>query len=494
MGFLDDVVKDKRKLLIAVVLIFVLAGALRFFNIQWSFSNNGIDEGIMLERSLMVSKGYALYTDLPCDQAPLAFYLGSLFGGEVVPLRMLVAAISILAIGVSMFVSLRIKDQRAMLLTGLLLSVDFVFLRESRLFSLDALTGCMIAFSIPPFLLYAKAGRRDMLAAAGLLAGLSTVTKLFGGLALIGMLVYMLLEARREKKAFVSTTADALIVIIAAVIPVIAFMIFLGPREMLDGMVFAQGQRQFEPFLKLSIAAFFGLNIAYLLPLAQAKKLWKRSKETRFLLSLSFVILLFMLFQPLVFLHHLAILSPPLAILAGIVISELLETNKSAQSDVDKQISHNKKQLLSDAVLAAVSAGIIISAGLAGVGLATQGKPMQAVYGDWVASETSPDEFVISGDPIISAYAHRMTPPEIVNVAYRQHTDLTLEMIEQAVVEYNVSVVIVCYRLNGIDGLTDYLGSSGFTRVIINAGDSSMAVLDMFQDELGPFTVFVRAG
>ncbi|MGQ9587325.1 MAG: hypothetical protein ACUVT7_02950, partial [Thermoplasmata archaeon] len=67
-----------RRLILLVLALFVLAGFVRFYHIGWSYSNNGIDEGIMLERSLLVSKGYALYSELPCDQAPLAFYIGAL--------------------------------------------------------------------------------------------------------------------------------------------------------------------------------------------------------------------------------------------------------------------------------------------------------------------------------------------------------------------------------------------------------------------------------
>lgn len=490
---MDDLVKDRRRLLLSVALVIILAGFLRFYNIQWSFSNNGIDEGIMLERSLMVNKGYDLYTDLPCDQAPLAFYLGSLLGGEVVPLRMLVAALSLLAIGTSMYASSRIKDNRAMLITGLLLSVDFVLLRESRLFSLDALTSCLIAFSIPPFMTYAKKGRRDMLALAGLMVGLATAAKLFGGLALIGMMVYMLLEARKDKLRWTSLTADLAVVVTAAAAPVLAFMAYLGPGDMLNGMVFEQGERDFDPFLKLSIVAFFGLNLAYILPLSRAGSLWKTSKEARFLLSLSVVMLLFMILQPLVFLHHMTLLSPPFAILAGAVVVDMIDGNKSELPKPAGPSKVNKSAKLRTAIVAFAMVGIVVSACFASYGLELQGKPMQAVYGGWLRSNTTPDEFVISGDPIICAYAQRMTPPEVVNVAYRQHQNLTLQMIEDAIEEYDVSVVIVCYRLNDIDGLTDYLtGPGGFTRMIVNTGASDMAVLDLFQEDIGPVIVYVR--
>jgi hypothetical protein len=202
--------------------------------------------------------------------------------------------------------------------------------------------------------------------------------------------------------------------------------------------------------------------------------------------------LLFMIIQPLVFLHHMALLSPPLAILAGAAIVNMLDDNKRELSNVEEAAKNHKSAKLNVVFLAVAMVGIVVSACFASYGLELQGKPMQAVYGGWLKSNTAPDEFVITGDPIMSAYAQRMTPPELVNVAYRQHEDLTLQIIEDAVEDYNVSVVIVCYRLNDIVGLSDYLMDSGFTRMIIDAGAPDMAVLDLFQDDIGPVTVYVR--
>jgi 4-amino-4-deoxy-L-arabinose transferase-like glycosyltransferase len=491
MGILDGLTKNRRRVLISVAALLLLASAVRFYHIQWSFSNNGIDEGIMLERALMVDRGYRLYSELPCDQAPLAFYMGSLVGGDVLASRVLVAGLSILAICACMVSSMRMKGSRAMLLTGLLLSLDFVFLRESRLFSLDAISSCLMAFSIPAFLLYIQKSSRSMLALAGLLVGLSTASKLLGALALIGMLAFMLLEARRERKGFSTVALDAVIVMIAAALPILSFMAYLGPSEVFRGMVLDQGQRGFDLFLKLSLVAYFGLNIAYLVPLARARSLWRGSRETRYLLFLVAVVLAFMVLQPLVFLHHMALLSPPLAILAGVSLSDLLGAKKSAPNSSDSKDLNNKRKESFDLAAPVLAAAILISATYAGYGLVVQKEPFQVACADWLMASTGPDDFVISGDPTICAYADRMTPPDVVNVAYRQHDELTLGEIEKAIEDYNVSVVIVCYRLNDVDGLAQYLLSSGFARSVVSFDSGTQAALDLFQKAIGPVTVYV---
>ncbi len=494
MGLLDYIVRDRRRFLAAVALIFLLAAALRFYQIQWSFSNNGIDEGVMIERAFMVDHGYKLYSGLPCDQPPLAFYLGAALGGGVAPLREFVAALSIVAIGAAMLVSWKIKDPKAVLVTGLLLSVDFVFLRESRLFSLDALAACFVAISIPAFMHYIRNGTRASLAFAGLFAGLATASKLLGGLALIGMLLFMVLEWRRERSSTARLATDASMVIVAGAAPLLMFMAYLGPGDVVRGMVIEQGQRGFDAYLKLSIVAYFGINLAYILPLVRARSLWTASKEARFLLSVVFVMLAFMVLQPLVFLHHMAVMSPPLAILAGLVVSDALAANKSEPAKTDAQALTKKRNALARPFLALFLASVVISAGLAGYGLAKQGEPAQVAYADWLSNATTPEEFVVSGDPIICAYAHRMMPPDLVNVAYRQYDDLTLDRVVSSIEEYNVSVVIICYRLSDIQGLADYLTGAGFVRVVFPVESGAGGSLDLFEKGIGPIVVYVRPG
>src|SRR3990170_4601745 len=117
MKLLENLTTDRRKVLIAVVLILASAAFLRFYNINWSFSNNGVDEGIMLERARMVSQGYGLYTELPCDQAPLVILIGAAFDGDVVVLRALTATLSLLAIAACMLASKKQQGNVAMLVT-----------------------------------------------------------------------------------------------------------------------------------------------------------------------------------------------------------------------------------------------------------------------------------------------------------------------------------------------------------------------------------------
>jgi 4-amino-4-deoxy-L-arabinose transferase-like glycosyltransferase len=496
LGVLDRIVNDKKLLLGTVVLILLLATFVRFYHIEWSFSNNGIDEGIMIERARLVGEGYALYSELPCDQAPLAFFLGAPFGGDVVSLRSLSAAISILAIVAVMETARRVKGNLAMIAAGLLISFDFAFLRESRLFSLDAISTSFLAFSLLAFVIYLQKKSRLMLTAAGFLVGLSAAAKLFGVLGLLGMIVFILVEMRKQKSGSRGALLDVILVIVASAIPPAAFMFYLGPSDMIQGMVLNQGQRSFEPWLKLSLVAYFGLNLAYLFPLVYAKKTWSMSKETGFLLCVSVVILAFMVFQPLVFFHHLPLMSPPLAILAGAFLSEYVGFKKA---NADKACSRalTKKWSTMPAVATALfSVTVLVSSGLAGYGLALQGEPPQAKFARSVQGISDEADWVICGDPLICAYADRSIPPEVVNVAYRQHPDLTLDNIERAIADYDVTVVVLSWRLLEMEGIDDLLREYNFTglpRVLwTESWDDYHAALDFFQDDMGPVYIYWR--
>jgi 4-amino-4-deoxy-L-arabinose transferase-like glycosyltransferase len=483
---------DRRRALIAAALILALASFLRLYHIGWSFSSNGVDEGIMLERSLMVSHGYQLYSQMPSDQAPLAFYVGALLDGNELALRTFVAVLSMLAIAASMKAAKRLTGNNAMLITGLLLAVDFALLRESRLFSLDAISSSFLALSLLPFLGYVKSGSRTMLLASGLMIGLSTASKLLGVLGLLGMLLFMILEMRSKSEPKRRKILDIIMLVAISAIPVALFMVALGPGDMIQGMVFDQGHRSFEIGLKLSILGYFAVNVAYLLPLVNARSMWKERSEYRFLLALSFVLLAFMVFQPLTFLHHLVMLSPPLAILAGAFVSRAFEHKKKSPNVDGRFIVTKKYTMFANQIIALAVIGVVVSTGLGAYGLAVQGRPIQEHYARLIQQHSSPTQWVVSGDPLMVSLADRLTPPELVNVAYRQYPDLTEQELEHWIDHYKVTVVVVCYRFNDMPGLPGFLTDQGYTLLPYEPGGSE-PVLNLFENGIGPVQLFYKS-
>jgi hypothetical protein len=490
---LSDALKANRRTVVAVVAVLSLALLLRLYSIGWSYSNNGIDEGVMVERVLMLDAGYSLYTELPCDQSPLSFYIGAMFWGDVVSLRVLTALFSVLAMGACMVVARRVGGSGAMVATGLLLAVDFALLRESRTFSLDGHAAFFLAFSLLAFSTYLSRGGRVFLVATGLLIGLAASSKLLGCLGLLGVLLFIALEIRGRRMSVRDGAVDAVVVAAASAVPVVLLMFALGPSEMLDGILFSQAHRGFDPFLKLSVVAYFGLCAAYALPLVFVRRLWALGPQTRFLLCGVAVLLAFMLLQSLVFLHHMVLLSPYLAVLSGVLFSEVVERKIPSSDDTRMPSSMRKDRAFRRVVLSVFVAGVFVSSGLGVYGMVAQGEPAQVVYAHMLDNLTRDGDWVISGDPMIAALAGCRVPPEVVNVAYRQYPDLTLETLETAIDDYDVRVVVVCYRLNDIEGFTEYLSDAGFRHVMADTRSvSGSAVLDLFQDGIDPVSFYVR--
>lgn len=483
---------NKRELVIATILVLLLAGFLRLFNIGWAFSSNGIDEGIMVERALMVDRGYHLYSGLPCDQAPLAFYIGALLGGDVLALRVLTAALSIISVLAAMIAARMVKGSIAMLATGLLLAVDFVLVRESRLFSLDAISGAFLAFSIVPFLLYIRKESRFALVVSGVLIGLSVATKLLGALGLLGMVLFLVLDYGKNLRPWKARIFDMIILIAVSSIPLALFTLYLGPSATIQGMVLDQGHRGSDLSLKASILAYLAVNTAYALTLFYFRGLWRMGREFRFLIITSLVLFAFVILQPLTFLHHLVMISPALAVLAGVVIAGAFERTKSPASSTADPESMKMSKRTAGIILAFSLAGILVSAGLAGYGLAAQGTPIQSQYAELIREHSGSNDWVISGDPLMAALADRQMPPEIVNDAYRIFPDLTLQDVESAVNSHSVKVVVLCYRLGQMQGLPEFLESNGY-QLLPGTPSGGEPVLNLFESGIGPITLYYKS-
>jgi 4-amino-4-deoxy-L-arabinose transferase-like glycosyltransferase len=493
MSLLRTITKSRRRTYLTVAAIIALAAAIRLYNIGWSFSNNGVDEGVMIQRALLLSRGFELYNELPCDQAPLAFYIGALFRADVVTLRALNAAMSMGAILACMTVSRKIGGDIAMVVTGLFLSVDFAFVRESRLFSLDGMAAYFLAFGLLAFFYYAQKKDRVALFLAGALMGVAAAVKLLGALGLLALILFLGVEALRERSFKLPRAVDVCILVAAGALPMVVLMLVLGPSEMLQGMLFNQTHREFELFFKLSILAYLGLNLSYVLPLAYAKDLWNVGPEVRYLMIVAMVILVFMIVQPLVFFHHLVLMSPALAILAGFVTEESLKSKKGDRKKTRIYHKMKKGKFIRRFATVVVMIDIAASMGLAFYGMAAQDKPSEIVYAEKLRGMSADGDYVLCGDPLISAYADRLTPPGVVNVAYRRYPQLTLDMIADAIETYNVSVVVVCFRLKEIDDLRFYLRESGFELVdprFIGHGDDT--VLDLFEGSIDPVYFYIK--
>jgi hypothetical protein len=323
------------------------------------------------------------------------------------------------------------------------------------------------------------------------MVGLSTAVKLFGGLALVGVILFMILEFRRNSDKRSDLARDLSILMVSAVAPISVLLLLLGPSDMIQGMVFDQGGREFDAFLKLSLVAYFGVNPVYALPLLRARALWGTRPEVRLLLALSLTILAAMVVQPLSFFHHMVVLSPALSILAGCLVGETLSSKKGNIRTGASSNSSKSGLSIVRAFAAVTMATLVMGAGFAAYGLVGQGEPPSHNFVPYVESFSDEDDYIVAGDPLIAALAGRMVPPELVNVAFRAGDEVTEEEVIDAIVEHDVRVVIVCYKLNEMPGLISFLEEQGFRILGGLRQVDSAGVLDLFQEGDLTYTLYV---
>jgi hypothetical protein len=213
-----------------------------------------------------------------------------------------------------------------------------------------------------------------------------------------------------------------------------------------------------------------------------------------------------MVFQPLTFFHHLVMLSPPLAILAGALIASALEHKKKSSETIPKLVVTKRAVVSANRIIALAIIGVLVSTGLGVYGLAAQGRPIQEHYAKLIQQYSSPNQWVVSGDPLMVSLADRLTPPGLVNIAYRQYPDLTEQGLESEIIHYNVTVVVVCYRLNDMPGLVGFLTAHGYQvphpvtyhpnwdEPSLRYGPiGSEPVLNLFESGIGPVTFFYKS-
>ncbi len=86
-----------------------------------------------------------------------------------------------------------------------------------------------------------------------------------------------------------------------------------------------------------------------------------------------------------------------------------------------------------------------------------RGESAQYKAASLVEDLTEPEDFVISGDPMIPVIADRHQPPPVVNVARLKYPDVTNDQLNETTIIYGVEVVIITYHLSEMEGYVDFI-------------------------------------
>jgi len=313
---------------LAITALFAFGVGLRFFRLGWWWGS-GWDEGAYLMVGRLIDEGYTPYSEIYLPQLPLFLHNLALafhvFGHSVFVGRALAVAYSALALLATAFVAGRLGGRLAALAALLILAVNRVHLGYSRAVYLEgpAIALGMLALAV----LLAAPRSRLALSLAGLLWAGGVFMKPFVlGLGLT-LVLHVMLERRHEPQRLRRLLGDALALIAGVLVLVAVFLLttdlpafyhqFFGVNaRLVPGNPWTSLMKHLAPLGRdeglLALAGFALLGCA-------------RAGPSVTPLALGVLALLALILQVPPIRHHMVVVLPPLAALAGVGVEAFRE-------------------------------------------------------------------------------------------------------------------------------------------------------------------------
>lgn len=480
----------------AVAAICAVAAVLRLISLG-GFSTD-YDEGVYWQSLRALSHGHPLFTSVFSSQPPfflLAVYpFYALFGQTLAAARLGIACWSLVGIVAMYFAGRALGGRWCGLLACLLLAVDPVYLHESHTLQAEApsvalLTLC-VAFAATAM---RAAGRKRRILAAlcGVALGLGILTKLWDVVAVIPAFLFLtqpfwatlayrdgrlrpprrqaMLAGLRQSLPDIGLLLVGLLVAFAAVL-----LPFVGSWGTLYDQVVRfhvaagssvdHGLRYNLTFLARDGNAY---PIAVLAVASLALAVWRRAWIVTPILLLLLASLVLLVRQQPLLQHHLALLAPPLALLAGFILPLAkgplgqpasgkvlprpympVKRERLAQrlTKTARELGLTRNTLVrAAATLAALAILICVVLSLGDVRAANQPIPdLQAHMAITLESQTTPDDLIASDDQYIAALADRDVLPPLVDTSQVRIASgyLTAGQLEDLITRTDTRVIL----------------------------------------------------
>jgi hypothetical protein len=303
---------------------------------------------------------------------------------------------------------------------------------------------------------------------SGFVFGISIMTKLFGVIA-AGTLVLLMFAERtsavegvgRHFKRFLPGRTpfrprirEIAVFSLSVALSTLLIMSLFGIGNVVQGAFLNQLHRPVDPVgVKLGIMGVFLLCNIVAIPFAIIgfRRLYRREEGIFVLVGASY--LLFFIFQGKTWPHHLIFLSPIIALSACIGALKVLEHLVGRGRIVRRSNPGRTTRIALGSLLLMA----IMLNGAFALMINQEGQPLDQSSASIVESLTVPDDYVISGDPMIARLADRPIPPSIVNLAFVQYPLITDDQLNRTAVEYGVTVIVITYRLLHMPGFREFV-------------------------------------
>ncbi|HEX6819638.1 MAG TPA: glycosyltransferase family 39 protein [Ktedonobacterales bacterium] len=494
----------------------ILAGALLLRILPLGVFSTEYDEGVYWLSLRAMAQGHALYSSIYYAQPP--FFLLSIYpifvllGQTLVAARFVVALYSLLGIVALYLIGKGLGGRYVGLIAALVLAVDPVYLLISR--TLDA-EAPAIALMLVGIALGVEAlprrgrARQVVIALSGVILGLATMTKLFAVVGVVPIALLLawpgvvrvgarpfdqqrhhaqrsrLLHAGVHRTPVRDAARGALVdswpelaVLLAGFVVACAVVLapFLGSTSALYSQAIglhldaAHTLNQGIGYNLTTIAGQMrGLTgepfaVLWLLLAAVTFPFWRRSPIAMVVVVWGLASLLVLAAQQPLFEHHIALLAPPVALLAALLVYWSMPLGKLGRVKRAGATTRTLRALAQPTVLL-YAALILLGASLV-VNLIGSAQQIQAAIAYPATQQvltsfdlgtsSVPGEPVVTDDPYLAGLAGRTLPPQLIDTSLvRIRTgSLTAMQVEDIVTSQGIHVILFENgRLDAVPGL-----------------------------------------
>lgn len=489
-------------------LLAILAGALLLRILPLGAFSTEYDEGVYWLSLRAMAQGHALYSSIYYAQPPfflLSIYpLFALLGQTLVAARFVVALYSLVGIAALYLIGKGLGGRYVGLIAALLLAVDPVYLLVSRTLDAEApaialmLVGIALAVEALP---RRGRARQVLMLLSGVLLGLATMTKLFAVVGLVPVVLLLAwpgviaigaesfdLKRRSSREHSVPTFSDlreswpalwpelALLFGGFGAACVVVLAPFLGSTSALYSQVIGlhlQASHTLSNGMGYNLATIAGLAgepfaVFWLLLAAVTFPLWRRSPIAIIAVAWALASLLILLTQQPLFGHHAALLAPPVALLAALLVFWSMPLGKRgrvkrAGATKRARRAFAQPSLLLYAALILLGASLVvnlINSAWQDQSAITYPATQQVLISLDLATMSVPGEPVVTDDAYIAGLAGRNVPPQLIDTSLVriQTGNLTAKQIEAIVTAQGIHAMLFeSGRFDAVPGLRTWV-------------------------------------
>jgi hypothetical protein len=441
----------------------IATAALIVFFFAWQAAHLGgferdYDEGAHFMEARMVQQGYKLYSEVFSAHPPLfAFSIAGafeLFGPSVAVGRTLILIYAILAlVGVALAAE-ELGGNAGSPAAVFLLALTPNFFHWSRGALADLPSACLATLSIALALRHWRRRSRFWLAIVGLVTATSFLTKAIAATTVLPVTLLVLLRPGTANRPWRERIEDVFFMLTCVGLPILLCLFLFDPRTMIDQTIVfhLRGSEIYQWDLAenaTAAASYFAENAGLMILaiggsivlLAQAQL----RKQTAILILWFLVMGLSLLtHSPLFPKHQFIILLPPLAVLGGALVGDIVERCRRLKEQMGSGQGSFLVIELCSLALYGLHFPRIIEMDIQLIHGPKLEEPEQRVI-HFLETSVTEDDFVISDDQYLAFVADRLVPPSLADTSWKRlHTGyLTVPELVEATIEYEAQAVLL---------------------------------------------------